>query len=152
MIRWLQWVVTNKCVLWVVKILQRLEAFHCAHWLLSNLIFPRANEIVQLKLEYICRLFSEAACLNEKLVIQTRKFYDSILSRVLVCTMLEAFFFFNLERYLNYALWFNVSLFLLSPSSHNFHEDRSPVEEWKHMANKVIQIYATRAHMSFGPL
>ena len=152
MIRWLQWVVTNKCVLWVVKILQRLEAFHCAHWLLSNLIFPRANEIVQLKLEYICRLFSEAACLNEKLVIQTRKFYDSILSRVLVCTMLEAFFFFNLERYLNYALWFNVSLFLLSPSFHNFHEDRSPVEEWKHMANKVIQIYATRAHMSFGPL
>ena len=72
---------------------------------------------------------------------------------VLVCTMFEAFFFFfNLERYLNYALWFNVSLFLRSPSSHNFHEDRSPVEEWKHMANKVIQIYATRAHISFGPL
>ena len=49
---------------------------------------------------------------------------------VLVCTTFEAFFFFfNLERYLNYALWFNVSLFRRSPSSHNFHEDRSPVKE-----------------------
>ena len=61
------------------------------------------------------------------------------------CTKLSFF----LSLFLNYAY---VPLLLFSPSSHNFHEDRTPVEEWKRMANKVTQIYATRAHISFGPL
>ena len=48
-----------------------------------------------------------------------------------------------LQLYLNYAFWLNASLFLLSSSSHNFHEGRSPGEEWIHMANKVNHICAT---------
>ena len=77
----------------------------------------------------------------------------SPLSRVLVCTSVYEAFFFFLWLYLNYAFWFNVSFYLLSPSSRNFHEDRSPVKEWKQMANKVNHnhTYVTRALISLRP-
>ena len=49
------------------------------------------------------------------------------------CTKLSFFIWL----FLNYAFWFSVSFFLFFLGSRNFHEDRSPTEEWKHMANKV---------------
>ena len=81
-----------------------------------------------------------------------KEFYDSVpLAECwyVQCTMLSSF----LWLYLNYAYWFNVSLFLLSPSSRNFQEDRSSVEEWKHMANKVNHnhTYPRRALISLRP-
>ena len=91
-------------------------------------------------------MFSQETYLNKEIL------WFSPLSRVLVRTVYEAFFFF-LWLYLNYAFWFNVSLHLLSPSSRNFHEDRSPVKEWKQMAKKVNHnhTYATSALISSRP-
>ena len=92
-------------------------------------------------------MFWQETYLNKEIL------WFSPLSRVLVCTSVYEAFFFFLWLYLNYAFWFNVSLHLLSPSSRNFHEDRSPVKEWKQMANKVNHnhAYATRALISSRP-
>ena len=112
------------------------------HWLLSNLILPQANEIVSLKLEYIRRLFSEHVLTPRNVFKQENSMIQSLPECWYVqCSKLSCF---SLALF-KLCFWFNVSLFLLSSSSHNFNfdEDRSPDEEWKHMANKVNHICAT---------
>ena len=97
-------------------------------------------------LDCLVSMFWQETYLNKEIL------WFSPLSRVLVCTSVYEAFFFFLWLYLNYAFWFNVSFYLLSPSSRNFHEDRSSVEEWKRMANKVNHnhTYATRALIFFN--
>ena len=112
------------------------EAFYWAHRLLSNLIFP--------KLEYIRWLCSEHVLTR----IVTIQEYSLSLAECwhAQCTKLLNFLWLSL----NYAFWFNVSLiFLFSPSSRNFHEDRSPVQEWKRMANKVNHTCNTCSYLLY---
>ena len=91
-------------------------------------------------------MFSQETYLNKEIL-----WFSSLIAECwyVQCTKLSSF----LWLYLNYAFWFNVSFYFLSLSSHNFHEDRSSVEEWKHMANKVNHnhTYATRAVISLRP-
>ena len=96
-------------------------------------------------LDCLVSMFWQETYLNKEIL------WFSPLSRVLVRTVYEVSSF--LWLYLNYAFWFSVSFYLLSPSSRNFQEDRSPVEEWKHMANKVNhnRTYPTRAVISLRP-
>ena len=96
-------------------------------------------------LDCLVSMFWQETYLNKEIL------WFSPLSRVLVRTVYEVSSF--LWLYLNYAFWFSVSFYLLSPSSRNFQEDRSPAEEWKHMANKVNHnhTYPTRALISLRP-
>ena len=59
------------------------------------------------------------------------------------CTKLSFFIWL----FLNYAFWFSVSFFLFFLGFRNFHEDRSPAEEWKH-GKQGKSLYTPRVLLS----